>query len=125
MNAPNPRHAETLPPPVRQGFDWRAHAVRSDEKEHLLVCQIPGEPLRYYVESRTSPDRPHTVDMSLHGGRGACSCKGWITSRWPFIRDGALIGLKKAMCAHVRAARDISANQYHSNSAAILHPTQP
>ena len=89
------------------------------------VRSIPGEPLRFYVESWTSAARPHIVDLSLHGGIGECSCVNWRIVRWLLIKAGCKIGEIESRCIHVVAAREVACNQYLSNASKILHPQQP
>ena len=48
-------------------------------KQTIKVKEIPGEPMRYYVESWTRPKYPHIADLSEAGGHGQCDCKDFAT----------------------------------------------
>lgn len=70
----------------------------------VRVSPIPNEPLRYWVESWSS-SKPHLVDLSEHNGNGACSCKNYITRKWPAIRDStAPLFTQETACRHIQAA---------------------
>ena len=71
----------------------------------IRVQPIPGEPLRYYVESWSSPTRPHVVDLAENKGNGACSCKDFVTRRQPAIDAKADLFTRETSCRHVIAAR--------------------
>lgn len=43
----------------------------------MNVEPIPGESLRFYVESESEPGTKHLVDLSLNRGSGVCSCKAF------------------------------------------------
>jgi hypothetical protein len=73
-------------------------------RQKLWVEAIPGEAMCYRVQSRTSPSNPHRVELSAHGGRSECSCKGWRTTRWKVIKAGCAVGDPDSMCAHVVVA---------------------
>lgn len=68
----------------------------------VRVQAIPGETMRFHVESWSSPSRPHTVDLLAREGAGECSCKDWQTRRGPAIKRGERAGI---FCKHVLAAR--------------------
>jgi hypothetical protein len=68
----------------------------------VIVREVPGEEMRFRVESWSNPAQPHTVDLLAYKGAGECSCTDWQTRRWPAIRDGATTGTR---CRHVIAAR--------------------
>ena len=55
----------------------------------IKVAPITGEVGRYYVESWSSPQRPHCVDLLAYAGAGECSCKDWQTRRGPIVKPGA------------------------------------
>ena len=103
----------------------RSAAVKSNKPKTIRVAPIPGEPLRYWVQSRSHPQKPHVVDLSEHGGRGKCSCIGWDTTRWPMIRDGCAVGAPGSCCTHVLAARTHWLNHSLEDASAALHPKQP
>lgn len=66
------------------------------------VRAIPGETMRFHVESWEVPARPHTVDLLSWAGCGECSCKDWQVRRGPLIKSGLREGV---FCKHVIAAR--------------------
>jgi len=58
----------------------------------------------FKVESRSTPDAYHTVDISSHQGYGQCSCKNWECNVWPVVRDKTARRLTKAArCSHLEA----------------------
>jgi hypothetical protein len=71
----------------------------------IRVQPIPGEPLRYYVESWSSPSRPHIVDLAENQGNGACSCRDFVTRRQPNIDKLMPLFSRETSCRHVIAAR--------------------
>lgn len=81
----------------------------------VIVAEVPGERMRYRVESWSAENRPHVVDLLAHGGLGECSCTDWQTRRWPLIRDGETAGTR---CRHVTAARDFFLSQLLARMAA-------
>jgi hypothetical protein len=101
----------------------------------IKVKSIPGEPMRFYVESWTNPSEPHLVDLSEHGGRGECSCTDWeILCQCNFKRHGKWIeywGVNgkpnpdRTMCKHVHVTRVHVLNAHLKEQSAILHPVQP
>ena len=70
----------------------------------LKVAPIPGEPLRFYVESASSPAHSHIGDLSDNEGFGACSCEDFILRREDFIASGAPPQTSRTSCQHIRAA---------------------
>ena len=75
------------------------------ETRTVRVEAIPGELMRYRVESWSSAKRPHTVDLLANDGAGECSCADWGTRRGPAIKAGGFPGTAPTMCRHVTAAR--------------------
>lgn len=76
------------------------------ETKTVRVAPIAGEVMRYSVESWTKAQRPHMVDLLAYQGAGECSCKSWVTQKWPLIRDKTgFPGTPATMCRHVSAAR--------------------
>ena len=73
----------------------------------VLVSEIPGELMRYHVESWSRPRRPHVVDLLAYGGSGECSCTDWSTRRGPAVKAGESVGI---YCRHVLAARSYFLN---------------
>lgn len=72
------------------------------DSQTVIVREIPGEPMRFTVESWAKAREPHLVDLLAHGGLGECSCMDWQIRRWPAIRDGGIVDTR---CRHVIAAR--------------------
>ena len=87
----------------------------------IKVAPIQGEALRFYVESWTSPQRPHVVDLSSYGGAGECSCKDWQTRRGSIVKAGAKPGTSGSMCKHVIAARTSFVNHLLADMSAELN----
>jgi hypothetical protein len=71
----------------------------------IRVAEIPGELMRFRVESWSNPQRPHTVDLLSQKGFGECSCTDWVTRRAINARNGAAMGTEATMCRHIKAAR--------------------
>jgi hypothetical protein len=72
------------------------------------VRPIPGEPTRFYVRSKSHPDRePYLVDVAAHNGAGQCACIRWDTVCWPLIRDTKNLAPSKR-CRHLKAARELA-----------------
>lgn len=71
----------------------------------VRVQPIPGEALRYWVESWTNATRPHLVDLAEHFGNGSCSCTDFLTRRQPAIVEGKRLFTDATSCRHVTAAR--------------------
>lgn len=74
------------------------------------VRPIPGEAMCYFVESWSSPNRPHRVELRAYGGMGECSCKDWQTRRGPLIKKMNAAHTTKpgalgTLCRHTSAAR--------------------
>lgn len=70
----------------------------------LEVRPIPGEPLRFHVESVSKPEEPHLVDLAANNGFGACSCQDFTLRREAFLASGAPPQTNRTACAHLRAA---------------------
>jgi hypothetical protein len=69
----------------------------------ILVAEIPSEPMRYRVESWTSK-YPHTVDLSMNDGSGACSCADFSIRRQTAVDEGQPLFTRATQCKHIRAA---------------------
>lgn len=91
----------------------------------IKVAPIQGEALRYYVESWTSPQRPHVVDLGAYGGAGECSCKDWQTRRGPIVKAGAKPGAPGSLCKHVMAARTHFTNHMLADLSAEINKHRP
>lgn len=85
------------------------------ETNTVIVAEVPGEKMRFHVESWSRENRPHLVDLLAHAGLGECSCKDWQTRAWPRIRDGETNGTR---CRHITAARDYFLNALLARMAA-------
>ena len=87
----------------------------------VRVHEIEGEAFCFTVESWTSPQRPHRVELLAHDGFSECSCTSWGTRKWPTIRDGLapIRGTKLTECRHVEAARIYKWNKEMKRLAAI------
>ena len=70
----------------------------------LEVRPIPGEPLRFHVESVSKPDEPHLVDLAANNGFGACSCQDFELRREDYLTCGAPPLTNRTACCHMRAA---------------------
>ena len=76
------------------------------------VEDVPGEPFRYRVESKTEPGLFHTVDLTQRGGHGVCTCTHFqIVAAPNFRRHGNWIPYAPGRhgvseCKHIRAAFD-------------------
>lgn len=89
----------------------------------VRVDPIPGEVLRYHVQSWSNPNAPHMVDLSLYGGNGECSCRDFTTRRRPAILAGAVLFTRKTSCRHVIAARKYFTQETLGEMARRLHPS--
>lgn len=74
------------------------------ETRTVRVAEIPGEVMRFHVESWTKAQRPHVVDLLANDGAGECSCADWATRRGPALRAGAPMHTPETLCRHVQAA---------------------
>lgn len=68
------------------------------------VIPIQGEPLRYWVGSRSRATVKHVVDLRSAGGLGECSCERWGFTVGPAIKAGS-VAQNEIECRHVAAAR--------------------
>jgi hypothetical protein len=71
----------------------------------IHVEEVPGELLRYRVESWSNPDEPHLVDLAEHECSGACSCESFSFTKSKAIKEGKPLHTRLTQCRHVRAAR--------------------
>lgn len=62
---------------------------------------IPGEPLRYFVTSR-SGHMDHLVDLSEWNGNGKCGCKDFTYRMEPLLRRDSKVRVE---CWHIRQAK--------------------
>lgn len=71
----------------------------------LRVEPIPGEPLRFRVESVSQPDQPHTVDLCVDDhGNYYCDCMDFCARRDGFLKATGLPFQDRTSCSHVKAA---------------------
>jgi hypothetical protein len=70
----------------------------------ILVAEIPGEAMRYFVESWGQPKYPHVVDLAMNQGNGACSCTDFTTRRQPAIDAGKPLFTRETQCKHLIVA---------------------
>lgn len=52
----------------------------------VKVRAVPGEAMRYQVESWQRPDLFHVVDLLENDGNGACCCRDFLTRCEPSFR---------------------------------------
>jgi hypothetical protein len=103
-------------------------------KQSVRVREIPGEPMRYYVESWGQPKEPHTVDLSMHDGHGSCSCRDFVTNvarnrkthpgAWNFYGTPDAINPQRTQCRHIAAAQRKYLMTTLPAVARSLHPQQ-
>ena len=73
------------------------------------VTPIPGEPLRYTVESSSEKQAPHIVDLNIGNGSFECSCVGFSCVINPRIQKGEPLFIgnypnERTMCRHIKEA---------------------
>jgi hypothetical protein len=76
----------------------------SKDPETLKAVPIPGEALRYWVES-SKKGQPWVVDLSSNGGNGECICPDFLCRREPALKGGAEPMTRHTCCKHIIAAR--------------------
>ena len=79
----------------------RPHALNWWE---LRVEPIPGEPLRFRVQSVSDPETMHMVDLGLNDGGGFCDCMDFCARRDGFLKATRLPYQDRTACSHVKAA---------------------
>ena len=72
----------------------------SKDPETLKAVPIPGEALRYWVES-SKKGSPWVVDLSSH----ECICPDFLCRREPALKAGAEPMTRHTCCKHIIAAR--------------------
>ena len=70
----------------------------------LRVEPIPGEPLRFRVQSQSEPEHMHVVDLGLNEGGGFCDCPDFCCRRDGFLKATRLPYQDRTSCSHVKAA---------------------
>lgn len=81
------------------------------------VEPIPGEPLRYYVLSRSRIGTKLLVDLQECGFNGACSCEDFQMRHLPAMREDRREKrpMRKRRCWHIKQAL-----YYHAELCARL-----
>lgn len=75
-----------------------------------LVDPVPGEPLRYYVQSRSRRNIKHLVDLAECGYNSACSCEAFQMRLLPQMRKDRAEGYQiKRRCVHIKKAMEFHA----------------
>lgn len=85
--------------------------------------EVHGEPMAYFVRSRSNPRDVHRVELLEHGGAGECSCPDWQARRWVAIRAGQEYGRPATVCFHVNEARIHFLNKLLATMAAQQNPS--
>lgn len=73
----------------------------------VRVTAIPGEPLRFKVESWSRRGEEHMVDLGARHPMGRCSCEGYTCTLWPLFKRT----LRPKRCRHITAARESFCNR--------------
>jgi hypothetical protein len=70
------------------------------------VHPIPGEPLRFHVQSRSDCRVSHLVDLQECGFNGACGCHDFQMRHLPKLKEDRREGraMRKRRCWHIRQA---------------------
>jgi len=71
-----------------------------------LVGPIPGEPMRFHVQSRSRSSIKHLVDLEELGFHGNCSCENFNFEHLPKLRQEQREGkpIKYRRCFHIKRA---------------------
>lgn len=63
--------------------------------------------LLFHVNSQSKEEEFYVVDLSLHGGKGECTCKDWSTRCGPRIKAGGAPNdyphAERINCKHIHA----------------------
>ena len=89
------------------------------------VRPVPGEPLRYLVQSRSRREIEHLVDLEECGFNGACSCENFQMRCISELRADRRLDRyrRRHRCQHIRRAMEFHAElsarivARHSNAA--------
>jgi len=89
------------------------------------VAPIPGEPGRYYVQSKSRPNVRHIVDLTELGFNGQCCCEQFEYRCHPaFLAEArGAVHPRKHRCEHIRRALE-----YHGElclRVLVMHGRQP
>ena len=76
----------------------------SREQRTVKVSPIPGEALRYRVESWTEGTEPHYVDLDCYNKYPECSCMHYKTRIKKNLEKGHALWTMPTMCRHIEAA---------------------
>lgn len=86
----------------------------------LQVVEI-GERMRFHVRSEAKPISTYLVDLLANDGCGECTCKWFLTTIGPAIREGRLT-MKGTFPTHpdkhIQAAREHVMKQVFTHMAA-------
>ena len=74
--------------------------------EITSVIPVPGEPMRYRVQSRTNLSMRYLVDLGEHGKNGWCGCDDFAFHCGPALRANLGKPGKGTRCHHIQVARD-------------------
>ena len=78
----------------------------SKAKQSELSVEHRGQ-LLFHVNSQSKEEEFYVVDLSLHGGKGECTCKDWATRCQPRIKGGYAPNdyphAERINCKHVHA----------------------
>ena len=69
------------------------------------VEPIPGELLRFFVQSRSIPGQRYLVDLESYHFNGQCGCQHFTFGIQPKLNAGARTS-PGTRCAHIREARE-------------------
>lgn len=78
----------------------------------VVEC-VPGEAWRYFVNSKSSPDQRHLVDLTDNFPLGSCGCADYVCRRLPNYRKTG----NPIRCLHLNAARELIVNYLIKSSA--------
>lgn len=101
----------------------------------VKVWEIPGEPMRYFVESWERPNLPHTVDLAMEGGHACCDCRDYCTNvarnrklypgQWHDYGTPRDINPQRTQCRHICIAQKKWKMTALPAIAAKLYPPDP
>jgi hypothetical protein len=69
-----------------------------------IVEEIPGEPLRFLVHSRTAELKQYLVDLEEFDFNGQCGCDNFEYRFQPMLKKGAPAS-DQLRCWHIRQSR--------------------
>jgi hypothetical protein len=81
----------------------------------VKVQEVPGEPMRFFVESWERPNLPHVVDLAAERGHGGCDCRDYCTTvtrnrkampgKWVFYGEPGSPNPLRTQCRHIAIAQ--------------------